>query len=246
MTEFEFTSTNLDPQYVNLEDVLPDFKVDYEHYLRSEIEILVLLEEKGFKVLGIWRDGEKDSFGPLSRSTTHRQRTSGLRMTRRQTKVRRIIRIIAAIAFIAFCIATEPQTSVASPQETPCAEVRENNEVVICTPEMEQEIEELANEPTQEVEEIPTPPEGATQSYAVPSSPDTEEGPPYAIASTHGQPQRQTHPHRLRRGKQPQCHHRRTAQVLGPRLPVRRPQSKQQRDHRQSCVELGTARYHHV
>lgn len=59
---------NLKPGYVNLEDAVPGIEIDFDAYRACERDHLTpALEQAGFEVHGSWHDGERDSFGPLSR-----------------------------------------------------------------------------------------------------------------------------------------------------------------------------------
>jgi hypothetical protein len=60
--------------YLWLDKILPTLDVDYEHYATCEREVITpALIEAGYAVLGGWRTGDGDSFGPLTRcvSTDH-------------------------------------------------------------------------------------------------------------------------------------------------------------------------------
>lgn len=51
-----------------LDKILPGVKVDFESYGRCEREVIAPeLRAAGFRNLGPWYDGERDSFGPLTR-----------------------------------------------------------------------------------------------------------------------------------------------------------------------------------
>ena len=55
--------------YVDLFDILPntEFEFDLNKYRRHEREVLTpALQSKGY-IVERWEDGERDSFGPLSR-----------------------------------------------------------------------------------------------------------------------------------------------------------------------------------
>ncbi|MCA1806668.1 MAG: hypothetical protein LC687_02220 [Actinobacteria bacterium] len=54
-------------KFVNLHEILPDAKIDYDHYYDSEVQLSKQLAEAGYENTGLWRDGERDSWGPLSR-----------------------------------------------------------------------------------------------------------------------------------------------------------------------------------
>lgn len=53
--------------YQDLHDVCPGLVVDYENYRTCEREVISPALEKEGYTLGNWYDGERDSFGPLSR-----------------------------------------------------------------------------------------------------------------------------------------------------------------------------------
>ena len=55
-------------QYLYLEDILPDIKVDYADYVKCENEIISpALESAGYNICSNWFTGDGDSFGPLTR-----------------------------------------------------------------------------------------------------------------------------------------------------------------------------------
>lgn len=55
--------------WVDLFDVLPDVDYDFDgNYIQCEIDVVTpALIAAGYQVLGGWRRGEYDSFGPLTR-----------------------------------------------------------------------------------------------------------------------------------------------------------------------------------
>lgn len=54
--------------YVYVDDIAPGLDIDFERYRDSERDLITpALLDAGFYPIGEWRDGERDSWGPLSR-----------------------------------------------------------------------------------------------------------------------------------------------------------------------------------
>lgn len=54
--------------YVYVDDIAPDLDIDFEHYTKSERDVITpALLDAGYYPTGDWYDGERDSWGPLSR-----------------------------------------------------------------------------------------------------------------------------------------------------------------------------------
>jgi hypothetical protein len=55
--------------YLDLYQILPEVDVNFEHYVRHEQEVISpALINAGYKLQSNWFDGERDSYGPLSRA----------------------------------------------------------------------------------------------------------------------------------------------------------------------------------